>query len=73
MRNSHSCPKCRSTETLRILGRPGRAGIDNIFLGATIFAGVVLVTRYVCASCGFSEEWVDERADLEKLRSKYNG
>jgi hypothetical protein len=48
-------------------------GSDGIVLGATTFAGVVLVTRYVCASCGFSEDWVDERADLEKLSRKYNG
>jgi hypothetical protein len=40
---------------------------------STTFAGVVLVTRYVCASSGFSEDWVDERADLEKLNRKYNG
>jgi len=28
--------------------------------------------RYLFASCGFSEEWVDDRAGLEKLSAKYN-
>jgi len=32
----------------------------------------VLVPRYLCATCGFSEEWVDDRAGLEKLSAKDN-
>ena len=45
--------------------RPG-CGSDYIF-------SAVLVTRYLCAYCGFNEEWVDDRADLEKLMAKYCG
>ena len=73
MRNTHSCPKCRSTDILRIPGKAGGYGAgNNILVGATIFSAV-LVTRYLCAYCGFSEEWVDDRADLEKLGAKYGG
>jgi hypothetical protein len=32
----------------------------------------VLVTRYLCAPCGFGEEWVHEKAGLEKLTAKDN-
>ena len=31
----------------------------------------VLVTRYLCGDCGFSEEWIDETRDIEKLNNKY--
>jgi predicted nucleic-acid-binding Zn-ribbon protein len=72
MRNTHSCPKCRSTEILQI---PGKAGAywagNNISTGPSIFSAV-LVTRYLCAPCGFSEEWVDDKAGMEKLSAKYN-
>jgi len=73
MRNTRSCPKCRSTDILRIPGKSGAYGVgNNISVGVSIFSAV-LVTRYLCASCGFSEEWVDNRADLEKVHAKYNG
>jgi len=73
MRNTHSCPKCRSTDVIRIPGKAGGFGSgNNISLGATIFSSV-LVTRYLCAYCGFGEEWVEDRSDLEKLRAKYSG
>jgi hypothetical protein len=27
--------------------------------------------RYVCGSCGFSEEWIDTPDDIAKVRKKY--
>lgn len=72
MRNTHSCPKCRSTVILQIPGKAGGYGAgNNIPVGRSIFSAV-LVTRYLCASCGFSEEWVDDKAGLQKLSAKYN-
>jgi len=44
---------------------------NNIPVGRSIVSAV-LVTRYLCASCGFREEWVDDKAGLEKLSAKYN-
>lgn len=71
MRNTHACPKCRSTVILQIPG-VGAYGVgNNIPVGWSNFSAV-LVTRYLCASCGFSEEWVDDKAGLEKLSAKYN-
>jgi predicted nucleic-acid-binding Zn-ribbon protein len=70
MRNTHSCPKCRSTDLLRIPGKKEAYGVgNNILVGAL---RRVCVTRYLCAGCGFSEEWIDDRADVEKLRTKYH-
>jgi predicted nucleic-acid-binding Zn-ribbon protein len=68
---THTCPKCRSTDAVRVPGRVGayRSG-NNISVGPTAF-NTVLVTRYVCLACGFVEEWIDRPQDLVKLRAKF--
>ncbi len=71
MRRSKTCPKCQSTDIVRIPGevRPFGAG-NNIGVGKTIFSAVK-VTRYLCASCGFTEEWIDSTEDIGNLKKKY--
>ena len=67
MNHTHICPKCGSMEIRRFVGEPQAQGIgNNIRVG---LLGQVIVTRYVCYSCGFSEEWV-ESPYLEVLRQK---
>lgn len=71
MRNATTCVKCRSADVLRIPGDVRALGAgNNIPVGATVFSAVK-VTRYLCAACGFSEEWVDSPDDLAKLKKKY--
>lgn len=66
MKNTRVCPKCRSTDIIRINGNAGAYGTgNNIMTGATIFSAVK-VNRYVCCVCGFSEEWID-REDIPRL------
>jgi hypothetical protein len=71
MRNSKTCPKCRSTDVIRIPGRYSRysPGI-NIIVGWTNLSAIQ-VTRYLCASCGFIEAWVDSSDDIAKIKKKY--
>lgn len=71
MQNSKTCPKCQNTEIIRIPGEVRAFGAgNNISVGATIF-GAVKVTRYLCPSCGFSEEWIESADDIAKIRKKY--
>lgn len=71
MKNSHCCPKCGSTDILRIPGQSGAYGTgNNIPAGFSVFSAV-LVTRYLCGNCGFSEEWIEDREGIEKLRKKH--
>ena len=68
MKRTRLCPKCNSSDLLRIEGNVGAYGAgNNIMTGATVFSAVK-VHRYVCCSCGFTEEWIDT-ADIEKLRN----
>lgn len=69
MKNNHKCPKCGGTEILKVPRKAGPYGMgNNIQVGLTNFSAV-LVDRYVCCSCGYSEEWID-REGIEKLKSK---
>ena len=71
MKTTGRCTKCAASDILRIPGRTGAYGSgNNIPAGRTIFSSVK-VTRFLCGQCGYSEEWVEPAADLEKLREKY--
>ena len=69
MKYSCLCPKCRSTDIARIPGQIGAQG-NNILTGATIFSAVK-VSRFLCLNCGFSEEWVESKDDLKKIRANF--
>jgi hypothetical protein len=71
MRKTKVCPKCDSRDIAVIPGSVGVHGTgNNIRVGWTIFSSIK-VTRYMCCECGFSEEWVDDPEDREKIREKY--
>lgn len=71
MKNSKGCPKCQSTDIIKIPGKAGAYGSgNNIMTGMSIFSAV-LVDRYVCSQCGFSEEWINTE-DIKKLKKYYN-
>ncbi len=71
MKNSDKCPKCNSNDIIKIVGRKNQERHNNtIQSGWTIFS-VVTVTRYLCGNCGYSEEWVENREDIAKLRNKF--
>lgn len=70
MKNTNTCPKCRGTDIVRVEGSAGAYGSgNNIQVGWSIFSAV-LVHRYVCCDCGFSEEWID-KDDILKLKQKF--
>ena len=71
MKNIRICPKCNSSDILLVPGKAGAYGSgNNIQTGMTVFSAV-LVHRYVCCSCGYSEEWIDKE-DIQKLKKKYD-
>ncbi|MGM9642123.1 MAG: hypothetical protein ACI3XI_02825 [Eubacteriales bacterium] len=72
VKNAHYCPKCASTDILIVPGTAGAYGMgNNIQTGLTNLSAVP-VNRYVCCSCGYSEEWIDKE-DIPKLKKKYVG
>ena len=70
MKLNKTCPKCNSTDIIRIDGSAKAYGAgNNIPMGVTILS-YVKVPRYVCCECGYSEEWIDLE-DIPKLKKKY--
>ena len=71
MKNTKKCPKCESTKLLKISGATGAYGSgNNIATGLSIFSSVK-VTRLLCSACGFIEEWIEKKEDIEKIIKKY--
>lgn len=71
MKTNNTCPKCSGKKILRIPGTAGAYGSgNNISVGISIFNSVK-VARYLCCHCGYSEEWIDQKEDIEKLTKKY--
>lgn len=72
MKNGTPCPKCGSRHIVRVPDNPGRhASGNNIYTTRTTLLGKVPVIRYVCCGCGYVENWVETRRDLEKLRETF--
>jgi len=63
MRNTHRCPKCGSADIITV-----EPGLYNSF-PVSFFAQAKL-ERWVCCTCGYSEEWV-EQDKLDKVRECY--
>ena len=70
MKNSKHCPKCGGSNIVRIDGYTGTYGTgNNVMVGTSIFSAVK-VDRYICCTCGFTEEWIDteELSKVEKSK-----
>ena len=71
MKNTKICPKCSGTDIIKIQGKVGPYGVgNNIQVGWTNLSAI-LVHRYLCCECGYSEEWIDKE-DAQKLKKKYS-
>lgn len=63
MKNSQQCPKCNSTEISKIttsLGAPKGFQLKGL-----------ASDKYICTSCGYTEDWIDKRKDLDTIKDKY--
>jgi ribosomal protein S27AE len=67
MKNTRMCPKCGNSDIVIVDGYAGAYGAgNNIMTGMSIFSAVN-VNRYICCSCGFTEEWID-KGDIETVK-----
>jgi predicted nucleic-acid-binding Zn-ribbon protein len=68
MDQKNKCAKCSSSDLLRVPSIPGEP--PSIVVGERAMHKVA-VAKFVCADCGYIEEWVEDISDLEKLRREY--
>ena len=73
MKNTHTCPKCQSGEILQLVGS-GLDGFGGDYVVVSKWTNIdrVPITRYICAGCGFSEQWIDSAEDLAKIIKRNN-
>lgn len=65
MKNSKICPKCQGNDIIIAKGEEQAYGIGN-----NVRAGIfkqVIVNRYICCTCGFTEEWM-EKDDIPTVK-----
>ena len=68
MMQTHRCPKCGSEDILRVPDNPSRhASGNNIYTSSVTLFGKIPVIRYVCLRCGYVENWVEQRGQLEEI------
>jgi ribosomal protein S27AE len=71
MKKSNRCPKCQSREIVKIPGVTRPAGVgNNIKTGFWDLNGIP-VTRYLCGSCGYIEQWIDAAEDIDRIKDYY--
>lgn len=64
MKRTGRCPKCGGRDLLAV-----EPGLYNSF--PTGFFSSAKIQRYVCRSCGYTEEWIAEDS-MEKLRHSWD-
>lgn len=72
MKNGSPCPKCASRRVIRVPDNPRRhASGNNIYTTSATLLGKIPVIRYVCCDCGYVENWVETRRELEKIEEAF--
>ncbi len=71
MKNSNECLKCGSKDIIEIPGGINSFGSGNNITWGNFQRDGVPVTRFLCGNCGFMEEYIDDKDDIEKLRDKF--
>lgn len=67
MKDKKVCPKCGCEEIIVVEGTASNFGSNNhIKVGMTIYSAI-MVDRYVCCGCGYSEEWINKK-DIRALK-----
>lgn len=67
MKMRRICPKCNGRDIMIVDGNIGPYGTGNNIKLGLLITSAVLVNRYICMDCGYSEEWIDTN-DLEAIR-----
>ena len=72
MKDSKCCPKCHSENIVRVPDNPARyASGNNIYTTNMTLFGKIPVIRYVCCNCGYVENWVENRHELEEIKKTF--
>lgn len=66
MKDSRCCPKCNSLNIDYVPDNAHRYLSNSIYITKHAFVERIPVTRYVCCDCGYVENWVEDKGQLQK-------
>ena len=72
MKNTRCCPKCHSDNIVRVPDNPARyTSGNNIYTTTMTLFGKIPVIRYVCCDCGYVENWIENRHELDEIKRRF--
>ncbi len=72
MKNRKYCPKCGSYDIVRVPDNLMRhASGNNIYTSTVTLIKKIPVIRYVCTNCGYVENWVEEKRQLDEIKRTF--
>ena len=71
MKEGKRCPKCGSKEIIRVPDDAHRYLANSICITGLVTVKRIPITRYVCHECGYVENWVENRHELDKIRETW--
>ena len=72
MKEIKTCTKCNSNKVVEIENSVGFNKGGNGFINIPINAfKTVSTSRYICCNCGYIEQWVSNKEDLECIYNTY--
>ncbi|MCI8809474.1 MAG: hypothetical protein HFF84_04965 [Oscillibacter sp.] len=67
MKNTLHCPKCGSGHIIRVPDDAHRYLANSICITRIATVKRIPVARYVCHSCGYVENWVEQPHERDEL------
>ena len=68
MKYNNCCPKCQNTQIAIVEGGMFKGNMYNTLSFALT---TIYLTRYVCTTCGFTENYIDDPKDLQKIKEMF--
>lgn len=69
MKNTNVAPNAIQGISVRVPVNPNRhASGNNIYTTTMTLFGKIPVIRYVCCDCGYVENWVEQRHELDETK-----
>ena len=69
MKHNHKCPKCGSADIVTE-NKKTSISYNNYVTVKQNWAKFIMLVRYICLHCGYTEEWIEDAEDLNKIEEK---
>lgn len=68
MKLTNRCPKCGSTDLIRVPDDAHRYLANSICVTGAVTVKRIPVARYVCHGCGYVEDWVEHPRERDEVK-----